>query len=299
MERNEVSFEVAKDDGEQLFLSEPFIGIKRHRLLTDGKGVTSLVAFHGCPMSCKYCINPQCKADEGIWQYLTPLQLYNRLKVDDIYFQTTGGGVVFGGGEPLLYPEFIKQFSDISKDNHWNIYLETSLNVKAEALEELLPIVKEFIVDVKDMNPAIYQSYSGLDNFNVIENLKFIVKHGAADKVLVRVPSISGYNTKEDVERSVFELQKMGLKRFERFEYLINPKGGGTKNDDLLIGKAICDVLKRIRLMVAEANEIEYCPDECTQKSNCPGTCPKCETELRLLTEELNNRKSKGISVKI
>lgn len=286
-------------DVNQLISSEPFIGIKRHRLLTDGYGVTTLVAFHGCPMSCKHCLNPQCKTEDGIWEYLTPLQLYNRLKVDDIYFQTTGGGVVFGGGEPLLYPEFIKQFSDISKDNHWNIYLETSLNVKAEALEELLPIVKEFIVDVKDMNPAIYQSYSGLDNFNVIENLKFIVKHGAADKVLVRVPSISGYNTKEDVERSVFELQKMGLKRFERFEYLINPKGGGTKNDDLLIGKAICDVLKRIRLMVAEANEIEYCPDECTQKSNCPGTCPKCETELRLLTEELNNRKSKGISVKI
>ena len=37
----------------------PLIGISRHRLSTDGEGVTTLVAFHGCPLRCKYCLNPQ------------------------------------------------------------------------------------------------------------------------------------------------------------------------------------------------------------------------------------------------
>ena len=34
------------------------IGIARHRLSTDGDGVTTLVAFHGCPLHCRYCLNP-------------------------------------------------------------------------------------------------------------------------------------------------------------------------------------------------------------------------------------------------
>ena len=38
----------------------PLIGICRHRLTTDGTGVTTLVAFHGCPLHCQYCLNPQC-----------------------------------------------------------------------------------------------------------------------------------------------------------------------------------------------------------------------------------------------
>ena len=36
----------------------PIIGISRHRLGVDGNGVTTLVAFHGCNLQCKYCLNP-------------------------------------------------------------------------------------------------------------------------------------------------------------------------------------------------------------------------------------------------
>ena len=40
----------------------PILGVNRHRLLIDGEGVTTLVAFHGCPLHCKYCLNPQFPA---------------------------------------------------------------------------------------------------------------------------------------------------------------------------------------------------------------------------------------------
>ena len=39
------------------------IGSARHRLSTDGDGVTTLVAFHGCPLRCRYCLNPQSLGD--------------------------------------------------------------------------------------------------------------------------------------------------------------------------------------------------------------------------------------------
>ena len=42
----------------------PILGVNRHRLLIDGEGVTTLVAFHGCPLHCKYCLNPQSLSDD-------------------------------------------------------------------------------------------------------------------------------------------------------------------------------------------------------------------------------------------
>ena len=55
------------------------IGISRHRLTTDGEGVTTLVAFHGCPLRCKYCLNPQSFAQEGVWKQYDCEQLYEVL----------------------------------------------------------------------------------------------------------------------------------------------------------------------------------------------------------------------------
>ena len=46
----------------------PLIGICRHRLAVDGAGVTTLVAFHGCPLRCQYCLNAQCLQPDGVWR---------------------------------------------------------------------------------------------------------------------------------------------------------------------------------------------------------------------------------------
>lgn len=61
----------------------PVIGIMRHRLSTDGEGVTTLVAFHGCPLECRYCLNPQCKDKSDRWRRYTGEALYEEVKVDE------------------------------------------------------------------------------------------------------------------------------------------------------------------------------------------------------------------------
>lgn len=43
----------------------PVIGVSRHRLGTDGNGVTTLVAFHGCNLRCKYCLNSEALGSAG------------------------------------------------------------------------------------------------------------------------------------------------------------------------------------------------------------------------------------------
>ena len=88
-------------------LKAPIIGIERHRIGRDGDGVTTLVAFHGCPLKCRYCLNPQCHDGNRQWKEITPQQLLETVAIDNLYFLATGGGITFGGGEPAMRSEFI------------------------------------------------------------------------------------------------------------------------------------------------------------------------------------------------
>ena len=64
----------------------PLIGIARHRLTIDGEGVTTLVAFHGCPLRCKYCLNPTSLQPDGVWESYDCNQLYEEVRKDELYF---------------------------------------------------------------------------------------------------------------------------------------------------------------------------------------------------------------------
>lgn len=59
-------------------------------------------------------------------------------------------------------------------------------------------------------------------------------------------------------------------------------------------GKKICKALKEIRLSIAQANDIEYTPTECSHKGDCSGTCPQCEKELRYIERQLLRRQAIG-----
>ena len=203
-------------------ITMPVVSLNRHRLKTDGVGVTTLVASYGCPLSCKYCINKRV-LDPSILPKcvnMTPEQLYNKLKIDDLYFIATGGGVTFGGGESLLYAAFIAACREVCGDK-WQITVETSLNVPTENLLIILPVADAFIVDIKDMNPKIYKAYTGRDNDRVIENLKILIKEKSSEQIRIRVPKIPEFNKKEDLESSVRILQEMGFTDIEVFPYII------------------------------------------------------------------------------
>ncbi|MBR5638384.1 MAG: radical SAM protein [Muribaculaceae bacterium] len=203
-------------------LSAPFIGIVRHRLATDGKGVTTLVAFHSCPLRCKYCLNPQCLDPEKVWRTITTGDLLNELLLDNLYFLATGGGVTFGGGEPLLRSEFIDEFCRM-KMPEWKVNIETSLNVDRKHLERVLPHIDEYFIDIKDTNPTIYKEYTTRDNSQVLDNLRWLMSHeGMAEKVIVRLPHIPEYNTQADIDRSCALLEEMGVKNFDEFDYIVD-----------------------------------------------------------------------------
>ena len=196
------------------------IGIARPRLSTDGDGVTTLVAFHECPLHCRYCLNPQSLGDGGRFREYTPESLYREVRIDELYFLATNGGVTFGGGEPCLRPDFIREFRGLCGPA-WQINLETSLNVPTANIEALLPVINTLIIDIKDMNSDIYRCYTGQSNDLVLDNLRLIADSGRQHDCIIRIPLIPNYDTDADRNASRKALEALGFNRFDLFTYQI------------------------------------------------------------------------------
>lgn len=201
-------------------MTAPVIACSRLRMQTDGKGITTLVCFHGCPLRCKWCINPFSFDPETKRIETTAQELYDKVKIDQLYFLSTGGGVTFGGGEPLLYAPFLQQFRNICGDS-WHLCAETSLNVPWENVQIAASCIDKFYIDCKDTNPDIYLRYTGKDNARMLDNLQQLLALVAPDRIVVRMPLIPEFNTDSDRQASKNLLQSMGITQFNFFNYIV------------------------------------------------------------------------------
>ena len=201
----------------------PFIGISRHRIGVDGVGVTTLAAFHGCTLKCKYCLNAICLGSSEGFERLTPQELFDRVRIDNLYFLATGGGICFGGGEPLIRVDFISEFRKLC-GNGWRLTAESALNIPRENLKKAAEVIDDFIIDIKDCNPAIYKDYTGHSNRRALYNLRCLVKKKGADHIMVRVPLIPNHNSESDRDASIEWLKSIGITKIDKFNYIIRDK---------------------------------------------------------------------------
>lgn len=192
------------------------ITIDRHRFHTDGKGITTLVILNGCPLKCRYCINKELLSGAET-EKLTVNELIQRLMQDYCYFAATGGGVAFGGGEPLLYVEelmaFIRQVNGMFATT-----IETSLCLDVNVIT-LLGAADGFIIDVKSIDSAVYHAYTGRSNEILLSNLEKISRAGLQHKCVIRIPDIKNYTTQKEIDCSVNYVRSLGFEKIDRFSY--------------------------------------------------------------------------------
>lgn len=199
------------------------LGINRHRMRTDGRGITTLVALAGCPLSCRYCINQKLLVEEKYIKITEPRELAEQLAIDHCYFVYTKGGVTFGGGEPLLHSRQIAAFAELCP-KEWNITLETSLNIPAKLLLPLLTERFSFIIDIKAMQPEIYLKYTNRNNRQAIENLALLHSRIPKEHYVVKLPVIPGYTGQTEIADSLERLQALGIpaSNITAFRYTIH-----------------------------------------------------------------------------
>lgn len=193
--------------------------INRHRFTVDGKGITTLVGLYGCPLRCRYCINKDILSTAR-YREMSPRELAEELMIDYCYFLATGGGVTLGGGESLLYAGEIRELKELLPAKV-NVNVETSLNVDRHDLECVLDSVDHMIIDIKTLNPAVYESYTGVSPQKTVENLRYLSERKLQHKCTVRIPEIPGFASEADIAQTREEILGLGFEDIDVFQYIV------------------------------------------------------------------------------
>lgn len=115
---------------------------------------------------------------------------------DRPFYEASGGGVTFSGGEPVLHAAFLADLLPRARSEGLHLALETSGHYPFALLEPLLPWLDLVLYDLKVMDPAAHARLTGHDNAHVHDNLRRLLARGAP--VEVRMPVVPGSNTDED-----------------------------------------------------------------------------------------------------
>lgn len=198
----------------------PISDVGRLRMGTDGNGIRTLILLSGCPLRCRYCANPWTWNGEEKPRVMSVSEIYKEICIDRPYILATGGGITFGGGEPMEYPGLINKFREICEPE-MTINVETSLNVDWSKIEDSIDAIDLFYMDIKTTDPQVYRQYTGGELDPVLSNLKKLLEMKAPENIILRIPRIEGFVDRKQQEESKRILENMGVMRFDLFDYRI------------------------------------------------------------------------------
>ena len=228
----------------------------------DGPGIRTTVFFKGCNLRCKWCHNPEsqslkpqimfcadkctgCGRCRGITAADSDFICFNDAKkicgreytVDEVFaevvkdrtfYENSGGGVTFSGGECMMQVDFLCEVLKKCKESGIHTAVDTAGNVPWEQFEKILPFTDLFLYDVKAFSEELHKDGTGVSNKLILENLKRL--SGRAE-IIIRVPIIGGYNNNIDGLKDIAEFLK-GIE-FSKVELLPYHSLGEHKYDAL------------------------------------------------------------------
>ena len=201
----------------------------------DGPGIRTTVFLKGCPLSCRWCHNPEGQSPQpqvmcgpagerisGI-EY-TPVELAARLNQQAEILRLNEGGITFSGGEPLMQADFVVEVIELLDDVH--VLLDTS-GFGPEGDFQLLAQLSDLVFfDLKLIDPVLHHHFTGCDNDLILNNLQLLNKMGKP--FLVRVPLVPGVTDTNQNLTSIAEtvICMPGLLQVELLPY---NKAAGSK----------------------------------------------------------------------
>ena len=192
----------------------------------DGPGVRTAIFFKGCHLRCAWCHNPEgqnpmpeemfyenrcqrCGLCEQAMSFVCPnearircgreysvAELLAECEKDRLFFDTSGGGVTFSGGECMLQLDFLEELLKECKKRGIRTAVDTAGDLPYDAFERILPYTDLFLYDLKCMDPDRHVRYTGVGNHRILANLEKLLQTSVA--VWVRIPLIPSVNDSEE-----------------------------------------------------------------------------------------------------
>ena len=161
--------------------------------MKDGRPVLDKEACTLCGRCENYC---PAGIREIVGREYTVKELVKELMKDQIFYEDSGGGVTFSGGEVMTMDmDYILAAARELHRQDITLTIDTCGYVPYEKLKSILPYVDTFLYDVKVMDPELHRKYIGTDNQLILENLVRLAGDGA--RIYIRIPVIKEVNGNE------------------------------------------------------------------------------------------------------
>ena len=170
----------------------------------DGHGNRLVFHLQGCNMKCPWCSNPEGMSLKGTYmiekgrsrlsckEYTIEEIVKESVRSKPMFFD--GGGVTLTGGEISMQFEAVKELLKNLKEEQIHTAIET--NGSHPRMEELIPYVDQWIMDVKHYDEEKHKAWVGITLENILKTLKSVSE--MHEDMLVRVPLIPGFNDSEE-----------------------------------------------------------------------------------------------------
>jgi pyruvate formate lyase activating enzyme len=174
---------------------------------------TGAITFGGHPVfdrhACTQCfacagVCPQ-NAIKTVGKPVTVTDIMSVVCRDKDYYDNSGGGVTFSGGEPFMQFDGLMELLAGCKKDGIHTAIETCGQVAPDKIEQAFPLVDLFLFDIKQTDKDILKATTGADWEVVLINLRYIAAANP-DKIIIRVPVIPGFNSQPEEMERIFHL---------------------------------------------------------------------------------------------
>lgn len=157
-------------------------------------------------------------------------ELIAQIERDVVFYESSGGGVTFSGGEPFAQPRFLGRLLRACKRREIHTAVDTTCHVAWHVLAASAPDVDLYLVDLKHMDASLHERWTGVSNETILQNVRKLLELGR--EIIIRVPIIPGFN---DDERN--------LAATARF---VAGLGGIVRVDVLRYNEGVCGKVARL-----------------------------------------------------
>lgn len=162
------------------------------RVCTRGDGECTL-----CGKCTLYC---PVHAREIVGKAYTAGEIYEQIIADKLFYDTSGGGATFSGGECMLQIDFLEEVLKKCHQAGVHTAVDTAGCVPWEYFQRVLPFADMFLYDIKCFTESLHRKGTGVSNGLILENLEKLSKETNAD-IIIRIPVIPGFNADDDEMR--------------------------------------------------------------------------------------------------